>query len=240
MPAARGTTSDRTRSASPEVPVGKPSKVMPHYLLPEVRQMLAVLSEPARTAVAIAAFTGLRRGEIEGLTWEHVLPDAIRVERSIWNGKAHETKTPASKGLVPLTPALRIILEAHRLGSGNPTTGPIFPTGNGTPVSLNNFLNDRILPTLRRCIHCGKSYNKPHVGHEYRRDESRPDWKGWHAFRRGLATNLHDLGVDDLTIQRILRHSSIEVTRRAYIRTLPEQSVEAMTRLEGKLTSMIQ
>ena len=78
------------------------------------------------------------------------------------------------------------------------------------------------------------------MGHQYQHDESRPDWRGWHAFWRGIATNLHDLGVDDLTIQRILRHSSVEVTRRAYIRTLPEQSVEAMSRLEGKLTSMIQ
>ena len=223
-----------------EVSAGKPSKVMPHYMLDDVKTILAVLPEPARTAVAIAGFTGLRRGEIEGLKWEHVLRDTIRVERSIWNGKAHDAKTAASKGLVPLIPALRIILEAHRLRSGNPTTGPLFPTCNGTPISLNNLLNDKLLPALRRCVHCGKAYSKPHIGHQYQRDESRPDWKGWHAFRRGLATNLHDLGVDDLTVQRILRHSSVEVTRRAYIRTLPEQSVEAMSRLEGKLTSMIQ
>jgi integrase len=223
-----------------EVAAGKPSKVMPHYLIDEVRQMLALLPEPARTAVAIAAFSGLRRGEIEGLMWEHILPDAIRVERSIWNGKAHEAKTAASKGLVPLIPALRVILEAHRLRSGNPSTGPLFPTSNGTPISLNNLLNDKILPTLRRCFHCARAHDKAHVGHLYKRDESRPDWKGWHAFRRGLATNLHDLGVDDLTIQRILRHSSVEITRRAYIRTLPEQSIDAMSRLEGKLSSMIQ
>ncbi|HXM59919.1 MAG TPA: tyrosine-type recombinase/integrase [Terriglobales bacterium] len=223
-----------------EVAAGRPSKVMPHYLLDEVRQMLAVLPEPARTAVAIAAFSGMRRGEIEGLAWEHILADAIRIERSIWNGKAHEAKTAASKGLVPLIPALRVILEAHRLRAGNPSTGPLFPTCNGTPISLNNLLSDKILPALRRCAHCSKPYGKPHLGHAYERDGSRPDWRGWHGFRRGLATNLHDLGVDDLTIQRILRHSSVEVTRRAYIRTLPEQSVEAMSRLEGKLTSMIQ
>jgi hypothetical protein len=26
-------------------------------------------------------------------------------------------------------------------------------------------------------------------------------WKGWHAYRRGLATNLHELGVPDKVIQ---------------------------------------
>jgi integrase len=76
-----------------EVGAGKPSKVMPHYLLDEVRQLLAVLPEPAWTATAIAAFSGLRRGEIEGLMWEHITADAIRVERSMWAGKAYETKT---------------------------------------------------------------------------------------------------------------------------------------------------
>ena len=214
--------------------------MMPHYLVDEVKQILAVLPEPARTAVAVAALNGLRRGEIEGLRWEDVLPGAIRVAQSIWAGKAYETKTEASKGLVPLIPALRVILEAHRLRVGNPSSGPLFATCNGTPVSLNNLLNRQILPALRRCVHCGKPQTKPHPAHKYERDESRPDRRGWHAFRRGLATNLHDLGVADLTIQRILRHSSVEVTRRAYIRTLPEQSVEAMSRLEGKLTSMIQ
>ena len=190
--------------------------------------------------VAVAGFLGLRRGEIEGLRWEDILPDAVRVERSMWAGKAHDTKTAASRGLVPLIPVLRVILEGHRLRSGNPTSGPLFPTRNGTPINLNNLLNDQILPTLRRCARCGKAFDKPHVGHMYVRDESRPDWTGFHSFRRGLATNLNSLGVEDLTIQKILRHSSVEVTRRAYIRTLPAQTTEAMGRLQGKLTSMIQ
>jgi integrase len=223
-----------------EVGSGKPSKIMPHYLLDEVRQLLAVLPEPSRTAVAIAAFSGLRRGEIEGLMWEHVTADSIRVERSMWAGKAYETKTAASKGLVPLIPALKIILEAHRLRVGNPSTGPIFATGNRTPVSLNNLLGRQVLPALRRCAHCGKAYNKPHLGHEYKRDESRPDWRGWHSLRRFVASGLHDLGVDDLTVQKIMRHSSLTVTQRCYIKTLPEQSVSAMAKLENRLSATIQ
>ena len=41
---------------------------------------------------------------------------------------------------------------------------------------------------------------------------------GWHAFRRGLATNLHALGVDDKTIQAILRHSSIGLAMNVYVK----------------------
>jgi hypothetical protein len=42
----------------------------------------------------------------------------------------------------------------------------------------------------------------------------------WHAFRRGLATNLHRLGVQDEITQRTLRHSNVGVTQRCYIKTV--------------------
>lgn len=38
------------------------------YTLEEIMAMLKVLSEPSATAVATAAFTGLRLGELRGLT----------------------------------------------------------------------------------------------------------------------------------------------------------------------------
>jgi integrase len=77
------------------------------------------------------------------------------------------------------------------------------------------------------------------VEHVYHRDERLPVWRGWHAFRRGLATNLHELGVDDKTIQAILRHSSVEVTRKCYIKTLPKQTTDAMEQLNAHLTSIL-
>ena len=100
-----------------------------------------------------------------------------------------------------------------------------------TPLSLNNVLNRQILPVLNACV-CGKSQGE-HEGedHEYKRG-NRPEWHGWHAFRRGLATNLHDLGVDDKTIQRILRHANVGVTQNSYIKTLDSQSIAAMRQLE--------
>jgi integrase len=38
------------------------------------------------------------------------------------------------------------------------------------------------------------------------------EWKGWHAFRRGLGTNLADLGVQPATVAAILRHSDVKTT----------------------------
>jgi hypothetical protein len=41
------------------------------------------------------------------------------------------------------------------------------------------------------------------------------EWKGWHAYRRGLATNLHELGVPDKVIQAILRMKMSALRREA-------------------------
>ena len=48
---------------------------------------------------------------------------------------------------------------------------------------------------------------------------------------------MHDLGIDDKTIQRQLRHSDIRVTQQAYIKTLPQQSVAAIAAHETALFS---
>jgi integrase len=63
------------------------------------------------------------------------------------------------------------------------------------------------------------------------------EWHGWHAFRRGLATNLHELGVPAKVIQKILRHSAGSVTQACYIQ-LPDPTIAAaMRRLDEQLAS---
>ena len=56
-------------------------------------------------------------------------------------------------------------------------------------------------------------------------------WKGWHASRRGLATDLSVLGVPARVVQGILRHSQISTTMKHYIKSVEEQHVEAMKKL---------
>jgi hypothetical protein len=60
-------------------------------------------------------------------------------------------------------------------------------------------------------------------------------WKGWHGFRRGLASNLNRLGVDDSIIQSILRHSTVTTTQNHYIKTVRPDAVAAMRRLSDAL-----
>jgi integrase len=53
-------------------------------------------------------------------------------------------------------------------------------------------------------------------------------WKGWHAFRRGLATTLHELGVPDKEIQGILRHSNVAITQACYIKSIAKSQANAL------------
>jgi len=107
--------------------------------------------------------------------------------------------------------------------------------GKGKPANPNNTLNRQILPALNRCAVCRKA-KAEHIAaetdHNYERDGKLPVWHGFHAFRRGLATTLYALGVDDLIIQQILRHRDVAVTRDHYIKTTSEQSEAAMSKLE--------
>ena len=204
------------------------------YSLQEIRSILVVLPEPASTICAVAAFAGLRRAELRGLRWEDYDGEKIMVKRSVWEGFTNEPKTKRSKAAVPVIPQLRTILAAYKLLCGNPKSGPMFPNGKGKPANLNNTLNRHILPALNRCEECGKAKSE-HAGatHEYKRDDKLPEWHGYHAFRRGLASTLYSLGVDDVMVQQIMRHGNVNVTRDHYIKTTLEQSVAAMSKLDS-------
>jgi len=57
-------------------------------------------------------------------------------------------------------------------------------------------------------------------------------WKGWYAFRRGLATNLWELGVPPEVACLILRNSEA-ICRKHYIRLDGQKKkIGAMSRLE--------
>jgi len=78
--------------------------------------MMDAVPEPARTLIAVAAFTALRRGELRGLRWEDYRNGEIHVSRSIWNGHETDPKTEESKNAVPVISKLAAILAERRKG----------------------------------------------------------------------------------------------------------------------------
>jgi integrase len=80
--------------------------------------MLERLGEPARTVVALAAFSGLRESEIRGLQWPDYDGAYLHVRRSIWRTHVGETKTSESANAVPVIAPLRKMLDLHRWRRG--------------------------------------------------------------------------------------------------------------------------
>jgi len=196
------------------LPKGKPAGETYAYSLEEITQMLNVLPEPASTVVAVAAFTGVRKGELRGFLWENYDGEQVLISQSFWRGHALEPKTRQSRALVPVIAQLARRLDLHRCLSGNPANGLMFPSPAGNPINLDALAAEIIMPLVTK---------------------AGIRWHGWHAFRRGLATNLHRLGVSDKTIQRILRHANVGVTQSCYIKTADSEVAEAMRQFERSL-----
>jgi integrase len=174
-----------------EIPNARPATETYAYSLEEEAQMLAILPEPAATVVAAAAFTGARKGEIRGFTWENYNGSEIRVEKSVWRSHLGEPKRPKSKGAIPVIARLKLHLDQHWERCGKPCTGFIFSNELGNSMNLEALAFNVIRPAFERV---------------------NLKWHGWHSFRRGLATNLHRLGVSDKVIQQILRHANVTTT----------------------------
>jgi hypothetical protein len=60
-------------------------------------------------------------------------------------------------------------------------------------------------------------------------------WKGWHAYRRGLATNVHALGVPDEVIQANFAPRGCEHDAKDCIKTVPQVVTDAIKQLESKM-----
>lgn len=206
------------------------------YSLEEIMLMVRIVPEPAATLIFSAAFTGARKGELRGLLWEKYDGEQVYIAQSFWRSHVQAPKTKKSRAPVPVIAQLAERLNLWREMSGNPATGLMFPSQQGKPINLDALVADVIRPTLERCAKCSKSVGQHgDVDHEFVLDASRPAWHGWHAFRRGLATNLHRLGVPDETIQRILRHSTVAVTQNCYIKTAEADVTAAMQLMERSI-----
>jgi integrase len=233
--------SDHNPMQQTSIPKARPAEETHAYSLEEIDSMLSVLPEPAATIVACAAYTGARRGELRGMCWENYNDGEMMIARSIWQGHITEPKSQKSRAPIPIIKLLGHRLELYRMRLGNPNSGPVFPNDTGKPADLHNLLSRVILPVLNRCEVCTKaeSAHGADANHEYKRDASLPEWHGWHAFRRGLATNLYRLGVPDKTIQAILRHADVNTTMKCYIKTTRPDVKAGMEKFEADLENRL-
>jgi integrase len=178
----------------------------------------------AFAVISVAAFAGLRLAEIRGLRWSDYDGRALTIRRAVWRTHVGDTKNPTSAGSVPVLPILKKILDDHhaRVIGGKKHCGPddyIFAgERRGAPLNLANMVRRVILPALAS------------------NEEGPLEWKGWHAFRRSLATNLHSCGVDPKVAQAILRHSDMKTTLEFYTMVPDADARAALQKIETWIT----
>jgi integrase len=120
---------------------------------------------------------------------------------------------------VPVIPALAEILDEYRSSMGSPKAGVVFHSGDGLPIGVDR-VGRRV---IRRAL-----------------EAIRLPWYGWHALRRGLASNLYEIGAPDKVVQRILRHSKPHVTRERYIKVFDHSVLEAVGKVQARIEELRQ
>lgn len=195
----------------------------------EVRLLVGALEFPYRTMIALAAYGGLRAGEILALEWRCVdlTRPVIRVELSKdhLTGKLIAPKSKAAYRDIPVCDPLLVILEDHKASYN--ATGPLFPAtrprrGERSPDGSRMALSGAI-KKMRRI---------------WERAELEP--LGLHEARHTYASILIDAGATAKAIQTYMGHSSIQITFDRYGHLMPGHEAEVLGLMNAYLTTGVE
>lgn len=155
----------------------------------EIRRLLAATDGDERLALMIAAFAGLRAGEIRGLRVRdlNLAKGLLVVRRNVCNGEASAPKSGHER-LVPLVPELREAL------------------GRARTADL-----DAAVTTGRR-----KPWTDASLTNAFRRARDRAGLRGWrlHDLRHFYVTSLFRAGLPAPLVQRLAGHEHLVTTQR--------------------------
>src|SRR5262249_20861297 len=184
-----------------------------------VQRILKLAREPYRTIFTLAAITGLRAGELLGLTVADVdferLMVCPRKQADDRTRQLRELKTKRSRTPVPITQETAAVIRAYleRHWKSNPQS-LLFPNRRGRPSKRANVVKFGLWPVLRKL---GISTHKT----------------GMHAFRHGLGTALANSGASPAVVQRTLRHTDIKTTLRFYVHADADVQRAALAQLQS-------
>lgn len=189
----------------------------------EVIRIIAAADGRNRLIIKLAAFCGLRLGEILSLSWGNLLLDqrVVRVRQSInkW-GDVTRPKTQASYRDVPLPPGLAEELRAWRASGWTENPGDfVFPTRNGKAI-LQPDWQCWMWPRILRVA------GMPADGGNRLRT---------HDLRHFAASLFIEQGVAPKRLQYVLGHTSITMTFDRYGHLFPDDSLDkASARIEAE------
>ncbi len=155
----------------------------------EVRQIVQAAKGQYKVLFLLAAFSGLRAGELFGLHVEDLdlRRNLLLVRRSIWHG-IEVTPKNGKPRQVRLDSSTVMALSHH---IGQRTSGLVFQTWTGKPLADHNVVRQNLKPLCKKLgIPAG----------------------GMHAFRHGRVSHSTQTGVPAEFIKRQVGHSSLRTT----------------------------
>lgn len=177
--------------------------------------------------------TGMRKSEALALTWEDIdlKKKEISVTKSLEyisgaNPVVKAPKTDAGVRVVPIIDLLyEKLLEAHSAAT-TPYVFPAPPSNRGGKGGGIMTLRGYEGLWIRYCQAAGLVENgKPTITA--------------HNLRHGTATLMFELGVDELTAQRILGHSRIEITREIYTELREKQNKKSVDKFNDGMKKYV-
>lgn len=192
-------------------------------------------------AFSLVLETGLRCGEIGGLQWSDIDLNSgfLCVNRTLLQDSKKGgfyygvPKSKASKRKIPLTEeAKRILLDQQKLQYklkyqsnewSNKWNGLVFTTINGNPVGASTF---RI--TMIRIV---KNINKDREADALGREYETFEHCYMHSLRHTFATRCIEKGVQPKTLQKILGHSSIQITMDLYVHVTDDHMINELEKM---------
>ncbi len=173
------------------LPYGKKPKTLPTVLsVEEVNQLLAAARPGQQRMLLTTAYAcGLRVSELVHLKVTDI--DSARMVVTVRQGKGHKDRQ------VPLSP--RLLTELRRWWSQHRSRPWLFPGGGG-PAFEGAATHPLCTGSVQRM--CSKVVARAKL----RKSAS------MHTLRHSYATHLLEAGVDVVTLQRLLGHSSLQTT----------------------------
>ena len=222
----RAAVRDRVVTASPCVDIRKPAKPPPSMLEvlsgDEVLAQAAAMPERYRALVLAGAGTGLRPGELFGLTVDRVdfLRRSVRVDRQLARVRGDGVtltapKTSASYRAVPLARTIADVLAAHLSrwpASGDP--GLVFTNERGAPIQQHPF-----------AVVWGRSARRAGL----------PAWATPHDLRHYFASVLIRSGASVKVVQARLGHSSAKTTLDVYGHLFADEEDRTRAAIDAEL-----
>ena len=170
----------------------------------EIGTLLDAADTTHRPLLATAIFTGLRLGELLGLTWADIDFSAglISVRRQLdRDGERVKPKTPQAIREVVLMPALARIVREHQLQSQfEDDDDPVFASAVGTPMHYRNVSRRGLDGAVKRAGLNGGS---------------RPSLR-FHDLRHTFASLLIAEGTNVVFVSGQLGHASPDITLKVY------------------------